>query len=142
MFTITRITSELLASGSTTTVSNTGGAWCLVAAPTCGEYRTALDAVPRVAGGLLRSTELCSVQMRMSARYESVQPTWCIRGAGYWYLRNTSNLGNTFPAGRGQYSMLEECLEAGVAWHAKAPEYREVVVHTTDVRTAGLAVQE
>lgn len=126
----TLVTAELLASGCTTTVSNTGGGWALIHAPACPDYRRALDALPN------RSEALCSLQLRMSARYVGVQPQWCLRG--YWYLRNTSNLGDTWPAGRGQWATLQECMDAALAWCLEAPAYREAVVYTRDLREAGL----
>lgn len=129
------ITAELLASGCTTTCSNTGGAHALIHAPLCGDYRAALDRVAALPYGV-RNNELCSTQLRMAARYETVRPTWCIRG--YWYLRNTMNLGNTWPAGRGQWATLQECMDAALEWCLRAPQYREALVYTSDLREAGI----
>jgi|ERR1043166_598218 hypothetical protein len=126
------ITAALLAGGSTTTVCNTGGAWALIHAPRRADYRQALDALRN------RGEDLCRLQLSMSARYVSVQPQFCIRGNGYWYLRNVSNLGDTWPAGRAQYSTLQQCMDAALAWCQQAPDYREAVVYTRDLKEAGI----
>lgn len=129
------VTQALLDGGSTTTVSNVQGGWALIHAPTCPDYRHALDRVRALPYGT-RNDALCSTQLRMSARYTQVQPTWCIRG--YWYLRNGSNLGPTWPAGHDHYDTLQECMDAALAWCLRAPEYREAVVYTSDLREAGI----
>lgn len=129
------VTQALLDSGSTTTVGNTEGGWAVIHAPTCPDYRRELDRVLALPYGT-RNNALCSLQMRMSARYTQVQPTWCIRE--YWYLRNGSNLGPTWPAGHGQWSTLQECMDAALEWCLRAPEYREAVVYTSDLKRAGI----
>jgi hypothetical protein len=124
------ITAALLAGGSTTTVCNTDGGWALIHAPRRADYRQALDALRN------RGEDLCSLQLRMAGRYVSVQPQFCIRG--YFYLRNIMNIGDTWPAGRGQYSTLQECMDAALAWCQQAPDYREAVVYTRDLDEAGI----
>lgn len=131
----TVITQALLDSGCTTTVSNVGGGHALIHAPLCGDYRAEMNRVAALPYGA-RNDALCSAQLRLSGRFETVRPTWCVRD--YWYLRNTMNIGNTFPAGRGQWATLQECMDAALEWCLAAPEYREAIVYTDDVLRAGI----
>jgi len=128
----TLITPALLASGCTTTVSNTSGAWALIHAPGCADYRRALDSLPD------RGEALCSLQLRMSTRFVSVEPQFCVRGQGYFYLRNMMNFANTWPAGRAQHATLQQCMDAALAWCLQEPLYREAVVSTRLLEREGI----
>lgn len=115
--------------GVNTTIMNTGGGWVSVCEPTSSIWRDRRLAI-RGRG----DESLCAMQMRESGEgFVLISPQWCIRGDGYWYLRNGSNLGVSHPAGYGKYATIEECLAAARKWHAEDPDRREVAAYTSDI---------
>jgi hypothetical protein len=100
-------------------------------------FQEIIDAVPTVPGGLRMSEPLCAAQMRIQRLgFVEVQPIHCLRGAGYYYLRNTSNLGNTHPAGREQYATIEEAIEGALRWAAIDPARRQVIASHHELERA------
>jgi hypothetical protein len=59
---------------------------------------------------------------------EVVEPVQAGIHGGYWYLRNLTDRGETFPAGEGHYNSIVEALEAAIDWWQDETWCRGVMV--------------
>jgi hypothetical protein len=82
-----------------------------IRAPSSPTFRMRIDAA------ILVSDDLIKVQqINAEEGLEVIEPVRAgIRG-GFWYLRNLTHRGETFPAGERQYSSIVEALEAAIDW--------------------------
>jgi len=100
------------------TVMCTTGAFCLVAAPQMMIWAEAIR-------GRISNDDLCEKQRRMfELGFRTVE---ILRSKGEYWLRNLSNLGDTFPVERISYPTLQLAAQAALEWWADDPKYREVV---------------
>lgn len=107
------------------TVLHEGGAFAVIRAPTDPRWREEKLALPN------RGEALCSLQLRQfAAGLVTIEPVWCIRG--WWYLRNTSNLGVTHPAGHERFLTLQECIAGAIRWWEGRPSHYEVICRAND----------
>ena len=99
--------------------------------PSSPVFRARLDTA------LAGSADLVKVQqLNASEGLEVIEPVQAgIRG-GYWYLRNLTHNGETFPAGEGRYRSIVEALKAAIEWWASETWCRGVIVRRYDVNQA------
>ena len=103
------------------TIMCTNGAFCLVAAPQMMIWAEAIR-------GRISNDDLCEKQRRMfELGFRTMEIVRGIKKENPYYLRNLSNLGDTFPAGRASYPTLQLAAQAALEWWADDPKYREVV---------------
>lgn len=118
------------------TVLNTGGHFYSVHEPTDAVWANELRNIPRNSEGLRHSNPLVELQISQHERgFTQIQPVQAIANGGYWYLRNTSNLGETFPAGRGQYNSVGDAVAAATRWYLEDPAKREVTMRADVYKT-------
>jgi hypothetical protein len=97
--------------------------------PSSTIFRARLDAA------LAGSADLMKVQqLNTSEGLEVVEPVQAGIHGGYWYLRNLTHNGETFPAGEGRYRSLVEALEAAIQWWQAETWCRGVIVRNYDVK--------
>jgi hypothetical protein len=110
--------------GRTTTIMNRGGHFTVVREPTDPRWRMEREALPN------RGEALCSLQSRQFMEGQvTIELVNTIKG--YWSLRNLSNLGETWPAGRRTDLVTkEDAIAAAILWWEGDPARREVVFRT------------
>lgn len=117
---IFRVTEET--PGRTTTIMNRGGHFVVVREPTDSRWRRERDALQD------RGESLCSLQLRHAAQGQvTVEIMETLHG--YWSIRNMSNVGETWPAGRHtDLYTRQEAIEAAIKWWEEKPTHREIVL--------------
>ncbi len=114
-----------------TTVLNTEQ-FRTIRAPSSPTFRARLNAA--IAG----SGDLHQVQQRNADEgLEVIEPISGGIHGGFWYLRNVTHLGETFPAGEAHYRSIFDALQAAIEWWQADPSCREVIVRSYDVVHAG-----
>lgn len=116
--------------------------YVIVAEATNPNWQSLMDTVPTNRDGFRESTPLCMMQSTLlSMGYQEVQPQWCVREGGYWYLRSSYNIGDTWPAGHGRHGTLKECLEAAFQWHLRDPKNRQVIAYREALKHYGVTIE-
>jgi hypothetical protein len=102
---------------------------CLtIRGPSSTVFRARLD------NALAGSADLMKIQqMNADEGLEVIEPVQAGIHGGYWYLRNLTRSGETFPAGEGHYRSLVEALEAAIQWWEAETWCRGVTVRNYDV---------
>jgi hypothetical protein len=117
-----------LPSSANTTVLNSDQ-FHTVRGPSSSIFRARLDAA------LAGSADLMKVQqLNTYEGLEVVEPVQAGIHGGYWYLRNLTHKGETFPAGEGRYCSIVEALEAAIQWWQAETWCRGVIVRNYDVK--------
>ena len=92
-------------------------------------FRSRLDAA------LAGPADLMKVQQQNTCEgLEVVEPVQGGIHGGYWYLRNLTHNGETFPAGEGHYRSIVEALEAAIQWWQAETWCRGVIVRNYDIK--------
>ena len=113
-----------------TTVLNTDQ-FCGIRGPSSPVFRDRLNAALDGSGDLLKVQRL-----NADEGLEVIEPVQAGIHGGYWYLRNLTHLGETFPAGEGHYNSIVEALEAAIDWWRTETSCREIMVRRYDVKHA------
>ncbi len=83
------------------------------------------------------SDDLLDAQkLNCSEGLEVIEPVQAGIHGGYWYLRNVSHIGETFPAGESQYPSIVVALQAAIEWWQIEPWCRGVTVRNFHVNHA------
>lgn len=99
-----------------------------IRAPSSGVFRERLDAA------LAGSTDLSQVQqLNADEGLEVIEPVQAGIHGGYWYLRNPSHRGETFPAGESHYKSIADALVAAIEWWQAETWCRGIMVRTYDI---------
>lgn len=108
--------------GRTCTIMNRGGHFVVIREPTSDRWRRDQEALAD------RGPSLCSLQMRHAAMGQvTVELMETLHG--YWSIRNLSNLGETWPAGRvTNLWSRQEAIDAAIKWWEEKPSHREIVL--------------
>jgi hypothetical protein len=113
-----------------TTVLNTDQ-FHTILGPSSPVFRARLDAA------LAGSADLVKVQqLNANDGLEVIEPVQAGIHGGYWYLRNLTHNGETFPAGEGRYRSIVEALEAAIEWWEGETWCRGIIVRRYDVNQA------
>jgi hypothetical protein len=113
-----------------TTVLNTDQFYS-IRGPSSPIFRARLDAA------LVGSGDLLLVQkLNAEEGLEVIEPVQAGIHGGYWYLRNLTHLGETFPAGESHYSSIVEALEAAIEWWQVETWCRGIMVRRYDIKRA------
>jgi hypothetical protein len=113
-----------------TTVLNTDQ-FHTIRGPSSPVFRARLDAA------LAGSADLVKVQqLNANDGLEVIEPVQAGIHGGYWYLRNLTHNGETFPAGEGRYRSIVEALEAAIEWWEGETWCRGIIVRRYDVNQA------
>jgi hypothetical protein len=75
-------------------------------------------------------------QLNSNEGLEVIEPVQAGIHGGYWYLRNLTHLGETFPAGESQYRSIVEALQAAIEWWQGESWCRGVMVRKYDINHA------
>ena len=113
-----------------TTVFNTDQFYS-IRGPSSPIFRARLDAA------LVGSGDLLTVQkLNTEEGLEVIEPVRAGIHGGYWYLRNLTHLGETFPAGETHYKSIVEALQAAIDWWQAETWCRSVIVRRYDINHA------
>jgi hypothetical protein len=96
-----------------------------VRGPSNPAYRTRLDAALAGSGDLIEVQQLNSDE-----GLEVIEPVQAGIHGGYWYLRNLTSRGETFPAGESQYNSVVEALEAAIDWWRVETPCRGIMIRS------------
>jgi hypothetical protein len=113
-----------------TTVLN-ADQFCSIRGPSSPAFRARLDAALVGSGDLLKVQ-----QFNAEEGLEVIEPVQAGIHGGYWYLRNLTHLGETFPAGESHYNSIVEALEAAIEWWQAETWCRGVIVRRYDIKHA------
>jgi glutathionylspermidine synthase len=91
--------------------------------PSNPAVRARLDAAIAGSGDLIEVR-----QLNADEGLEVVEPVQAGIHGGYWYLRNLTSRGETFPAGESQYNSIVEALEAAIDWWHVETSYRGIMI--------------
>jgi hypothetical protein len=115
-----------------TTVLN-ADQFCTIRGPSSPMFRTRLEAA------LANSDDLIQVQqLNADEGLEVIEPVQAGIHGGYWYLRNLTRRGETFPAGEGRYRSIVEALQAAIEWWQGETWCREIIVRNYDIDHAAV----
>lgn len=99
-----------------------------IRAPSSGAFRERLDSA------LAGSTDLSQIQqLNAEEGLEVIEPVRAGIHGGYWYLRNLSHRGETFPAGECQYTSIADALVAAIEWWQGETWCRGIMVRAFDI---------
>ena len=117
--------------GNTTVLD--GNQFHTIRAPSNRIFRDRLDAALAGSGDILKVQ-----QLNADEGLEVIEPVRAGIHGGYWYLRNLTHRGETFPAGESHYKTIVEALEAAIEWWQAETWCRGVMVRNYDInRTNG-----
>jgi hypothetical protein len=88
----------------------------------------------RLEAALADSGDLTQVQqLNAEEGLEVIEPVKAGIHGGYWYLRNLTHRGETFPAGEAQYRSIVEALEVAIEWWQAETWCRGIMVRVYDI---------
>ena len=100
-----------------------------IRAPSSPKFRARLDAA------LAGSDDLAKIQqMNADEGLEVIEPIRAGIHGGYWYLRNLTHRGETYPAGESHYPSLTEALQAAIEWWQAETWCRGIMIRRFDIR--------
>jgi hypothetical protein len=102
-----------------------------IRAPSSAQFRARLDAALSGPGDLAKVQ-----QLNADEGLEVIEPVQAGIHGGYWYLRNLTHSGETFPAGEIRYRSIVEALQAAIEWWQAETWCRGVMVRKYDVKHA------
>jgi hypothetical protein len=107
-----------------------------IRAPSSPKFRARLEAA------LSGPDDLAKVQqLNCNEGLEVIEPVQAGIHGGYWYLRNLTHTGETFPAGEGHYRSIVEALQAAIEWWQVETWCRGVMVRHYDIKHANGAAK-
>jgi hypothetical protein len=105
-----------------------GNQFYTIRGPSSPVFRARLEAAVASSGDLIQVQ-----QLNADEGLEVIEPVKAgIRG-GYWYLRNLTHRGETFPAGEAQYRSIVEALEVAIEWWQAETWCRGIMVRAYDI---------
>jgi hypothetical protein len=104
------------------------GQFFTIRGPSSRIFRDRLDAALSGSGDLGKVQ-----QINADAGLEVIEPVRAGIHGGYWYLRNLTHRGETFPAGESHYKSIVEALEAAIEWWQAETWCRGVMIRTYDI---------
>jgi hypothetical protein len=96
--------------------------------PSSPIFRARLEAAVAGSGDLIQVQ-----QLNADEGLEVIEPVQAGIHGGYWYLRNLTHRGETFPAGEDRYRSLVEALQAAIEWWQAETWCREIMVRNYDI---------
>jgi hypothetical protein len=99
--------------------------------PSSPAFRARLDTTLSESGDLIEAHKLNS-----NEGLEVVEPVQAGMHGGYWYLRNLTSKGETFPAGENHYNSIVDALEAAIEWWQTETWCRGIMVRRYAVSRA------
>ena len=108
-----------------------GDQFCTIRGPSSSVFRDRIDSA------LAGSGDLGQIQqLNAEEGLEVIEPVQAGIHGGYWYLRNLTHKGETFPAGESHYKSIVEALQAAIEWWQGESWCRGVMVRKYDVNQA------
>jgi len=110
-----------------TTVLN-ADSFYTIRGPSSPVFRARLDAALSGSGDLIDAHKI-----NADEGLEVIEPVQAGIHGGYWYLRNLTSTGETFPAGETHYNSIVEALKAAIEWWQIETWCRGVMVRIYDI---------